>query len=159
MKNRAFLLFALCVMTGCEDFGTDPYAGLEVLPEVRFSQTNYCQTAIRQRIPDRTLLSRFSETYAGRYSDELKASLVQYIIHRAKQAGLDGHEAQACIQATGQLEAGCCVLPYLAERAKYDSLDAWIYEFTWGYNGGFGHFRCFVMDARTQDTLFYESCK
>ncbi len=153
------VLLALCLAAGCKDSGTDPYTGLGALPEVRFSTRDYSEASIMEGRPDTTLLHLFSRTYSGRYSDELKAQLVPYMLQRAKQAGALEQEAQACLQATGQLEAGEQVLPYLAERAKFNSQDAWVFEFTYGFGGSFGHFRCFVIDAHTQDTLFYESCR
>jgi hypothetical protein len=159
MKNQLVVLLTLCLAAGCKDSGTEAYPGADVLPQVRFSQTNYSQAVIMVGRPDTVLLPLFTRTYGGRYSDGLKASLVHYILDRTRQAGFDEREVQACLQATGQLESGGESLPYLAERAKYDGQEAWVFEFTYGFDGSFGHYRCFVIGAQTLDTLFYESCR
>ncbi|MCX6141743.1 MAG: hypothetical protein NTZ35_00845 [Ignavibacteriales bacterium] len=159
MKHSVLFILVFLMASSCNDFGTGNLIVSNVLPEVRVTGMNYTNLDIAQRAPDTTLLISFSRAYAGKYSDELKSLMVDHIIRRSRVLGLNENELQACIQATGQLERGFCALPYLAERAKYNSLDAWIYEFTYGYSGGFGHYRCFVMNALTHDTLLYISCR
>ena len=153
------LAFILLVISSCKESPTGTSTGLTEFPEVRTTQTNYSQGDIYLRVPDTALFNRFNRVYSGKYSDELKALLVDHIVGRARELGFSENESRECLHCTGQLESGVISLPYLAERARYDSTDAWIYEFTWGPYKDLGHYRCFVMGALTHDTLLYITCR
>ena len=158
---RFALLAGLLVIlfNGCSDSGSGPAFQLAELPDVRVTQVNYLQTDIERRVPDSALLSRFSTAYGSKYSEELKAALTDFITRRATELGLSTAECRDCLLRTGQLDKGVIALPYLAERAMYNSTEAWIFEFTWGLSTGLGHYRCFVMGAAKHDTLLYITCR
>lgn len=159
--NRIIVVTLLAIISAnCEDTGTDPFKDLPVLPKVAVSRTNYLETDIRRRVPDSVLLPSFVAAYRGKYSTDLKERLFSYIAARAAALSLDAEELRHCIESTGQLRKDVIALPYLAERATYNSIESWIFELTWGFDSSdLGHYRCYVISATAHDTLLFITCK
>ncbi len=161
LPGRVFYIIGILafITINCNDSGVCTLPDPMVMPEVRFTDSNYSSADIYQRVPSQDIFNKFNESYSGKYSDALKAELVEYITHRASELGLHQDNCLECLRETGLLEEGVIALPYLAERAQYESVDAWIFEFTWGHSNELGHFRCYVMDTENHEMLFYMSCR
>ncbi len=174
---RAIVLtLPLCLLIGCQtEFSLNPSNNL-VLPQrpvgddisvvegahpvVRLSQTDYTEAAVRSSVPDTAQLRLFGNAYGGKYSDSLKQSLVEYVDQMVQLLGGSVVEVQKCLEGTGQLTSGLVSLPMSAERARYQGKEAWLFQFTWGFTpADLGHYRCFVMDAATADTLLFITCR
>jgi hypothetical protein len=154
------MLVLLIPILSCNDIGTNDNAQLSVLPVVRVSQTNYQQSDIQGRVPDTLLLNAYVRSYKGFYSDDLKSKMIAHIENSVRSLGLSLDEFQRCFTATGQQVPGAVTLPYLAERASYTGKPSWILEFAWGMTADdLGHYRCFVMDAVSADTLLFITCR
>lgn len=133
---------------------------IAVLPVVRVTGNNYEQPDIQARVPDTVLFHSFIRAYNGLYSDDLKRQLILSMQSAVQSLGLSQQEFLASLKATGQTSAGVVSLPYLAERARYEGEESWIYEFTWGVSADdLEHRRCFVMDAANADTLLFLTCR
>jgi hypothetical protein len=161
--TRAGFLLILVLLTpilSCNDIGTNDSTQLSALPVVRVSQTNYQQSDIQGRVPDTLLLNAYVRSYKGCYSDDLKSKMIAHIENSVRSLGLSLDEFQRCLTATGQQAPGVVTLPYLAERANYTGKPSWILEFAWGTTAdGLGHYRCFVMEAVSADTLLFITCR
>ncbi len=156
-----FLSFAVLVsISSCKDFGEPGTTQVIGFPSVVASQTDYQEAQIRARVPDTVRLNKLLQICRRSYSDSLKASLIGSMLASVRQLALSVQEFQSCLNATGQQAPGLVTLPYLAEHAKYSGKPAWIFEFAWGaYPDDIGHYRCFVMDAATADTLLFITCR
>ena len=154
------MLALLIPILSCNDIGTNDNTQLTALPFVRVSQTNYQESDIRGRVPDTLLLNAYARSYKGFYSDDLKSKMITQIVNSVRSLGLSVDEFQRCLTATGQQAPGVVALPYLAERANYTGKPSWILEFTWGPTANdLEHYRCFVMDAVSADTLLFITCR
>ena len=166
MKHVPFILLLLFLGSCSKEASTDLTGDtlqLPVLPEypkVSSTDYNYTETAIKARVPDTTLLNRFARTYKNKCVDSLKNLMFDAMLYKVNALNLNADEFRQTIQVTKQFNKGVVSLPYLAERAKYENKQSWIYEFTWGADScDFGHYRCFVIDASTKDTLLFITCR
>jgi len=162
MGRTIFILsFAVLVsISSCKDIGETGATQVIGFPSVVSSQTDYQQAQIQARVPDTLRLNELLQICRRSYSDSLKASLIGSMLASVRKLALSVQEFQSCLTATGQQAPGVVALPYLAEHAKYTGKPAWIFEFAWGaYPEDIGHYRCFVMDATTTDTLLFITCR
>lgn len=158
--NRTIVFAILALMAAnCKDAGTKPFEDLPALPKVTVTQASYQEADIRRRVPDPVLLQSFTAAYGRKYSQDLKERICSYILARAAGLSLDAEELHRCIESTGQLRKEVIALPYLAERAKFNSVDSWIFELTWSPDSSLGHFRCYVIGAAAHDTLLFVTCR
>ena len=160
--NRIVPLLLLSLAFGfCKDSGSGISDGLLELPQVYSTQTDYPPNDINNIVPNRALLQRFQQAYVGQYSQDLKLGLMNYLQRRAQDLSLNVDELAKCIQVTGQQDPEAIALPYRAERARYDSHECWILEFICSHSGPdqLGHYRCFIIDAQSYDTLLYITCR
>ncbi len=161
-KTYKFLLIiVLILIVGCkkDNSPTNIVEGSKPLPKVILSQTNYQEADIQAQVSDPTFLKQFREAYEGKYSDMLKAGMVMYMYSSAQLIGLDFNELKSCLDRTGQTQHGIISLPIVAERAKYNGINAWIFHFIWGVDtNDLGHFKCYVMSTETSDTLLFITC-
>lgn len=161
MRKVIVVVVLLSLLDSCTDSGNEITTGLPELPEVVATQTNYMPSTIHNYVPNATILQRFTQACINRYSQDLKMRLMSYIEQKAANIGLSRNELRTCIQVTGQQEPSAISLPYRAERARYDSHQCWLLEFTCSHTspGELGHYRCFVIDVLTYDTLLYITCR
>jgi hypothetical protein len=161
MKRILLAVMLLSLVQSCKDLGSEATDLLTELPEVVATQTNYLSSDIRASVPHVSLLQRFSQAYNGKYSDNLKVALLNYVDQRAVALGLSTTELTRCVQATGQRDPSAIALPYRVEKAKYDSTDCWLIEFVCSHSSpdDLRHYRCFILDAVTSGTLLYITCR
>jgi hypothetical protein len=166
MKHIPFILLLLFLGFCSKETVTDPTGNTLLLPElpeypkVTSTDSNYTESAIRLRVPDTTGCNKFVRTYRNKNIDSLKNLLFDAILYTVDSLQLSTDEFRRTIDATKQFEKGVVSLPYLAERAKYENKQSWIYEFTWGVDScDLGHYRCFVIDTSTKDTLLFITCR
>lgn len=170
------LVPVLCLLIGCQtefslnpsgdlglphpiDDGNGPFA-TDLDPIVLIGQKEYTEATVRASVPDRALLQGYSSAYLDKYTDSLKQFLVGEIERRTELVGGNRAEIRKCLDATGQLANGLVSLPFSAERAHYQGKDAWLFQFAWGFTpADLGHFRCYVMDATSADTLLFITCR
>jgi hypothetical protein len=165
------LVLAASLVVGCNsDLFTDvasqfsgslfPAQDTTVRPWVTLGQTDYTKETLQSRVPDSTMFHRFQAAYGGKYTDSLKASLVSWVASRVEALGGNRAEVERCLQATNQTHAGTITLPTVAERARFEGKPVWVFQFIWGMSpDDLGHYRCFVIDAATADTLHYITCR
>lgn len=133
---------------------TDPH------PVVRIEQKDYTEALVRSSVPDTSLLHTFTDAYQGKYTDSLKSSFVEWIGLMTALLGGNRAEVQKCLEATGELKAGIVRLPFIAERARYQGREAWLFQFVWGAApNDLGHYRSYVMDTMTSERLLFITCR
>jgi hypothetical protein len=161
MKRTILVSMLVLLLNGCNDFGSEPPDYLTELPQVVVTETNYMPHNINGYFPHASLLHKFSDAYNGRYSANLKAKLLSNMEQQVEKLGRSKQELRECMLATGQFSQEALALPYRAEKAKYDSWSCWILEFICSHGTpiDLGHYRCFVMDTETHDTLLYFTCR
>jgi len=156
---RSFLILACVLGFGCRKDSPTSFQETE-LPVVMVTQTNYHQSDVQSMVPDQVLLDHCVDLYRGSYTDGLKSSMNTSMLMKARRLGLDVDGLTSCMSATGQMQPGLVSLPFRVERAVYDSAESWIMQFAWGLTpDDLGHYRCFVMDAATADTLMFITCR
>lgn len=129
-------------------------------PRVTLGQTDYTEQMVSSNVPDSVMFPKFHERYAGEYSDSLKNALTTWAGARVAELGGDRAAMERCMEATGQLAAGAVRLPMVVEQAKYQGKPCWVFQFIWGVSpDDLGHYRCFVMDSASADTLFFLTCR
>ena len=157
---RMVALLLACLAPACVENPADDGSPSDVLPVVRETRFDYGEADIRARLPDTLLLHECVRSYAAVYSERLKETFFNRMSQKVVLLGLDALKFLQCIEATGQQTPEVISLPYLGERATYEGRECWILEFTWGLSKeDLGHFRCFVMDIATCDTLYYLTCR
>jgi hypothetical protein len=166
MKHLFFILAVFLFASCSKESATETPSSTIVLPDlteypkVTASTNNYSDTAIQLRVPDTTMLNKFIRAYKDKRIDSIKSLLYDALQYKVHELNLNRDEFSSSALATGQFTKGVVSLPYIAERAMYKNKAAWILEFTWGIDScDIGHFRCFVMDAATADTLLYITCR
>jgi len=133
---------------------------LAELPYVRVSTLNYNRSEIYSRVPDTIYWNKCNLAYKYAVTDSLKRYMADVFLQKARWLAQETPLASECLNATGQLKQGVVSLLYFAERAQYESKESWIFEFSWGDDlYGIGHYRCFVMDTSTRDTLLFVTCR
>ncbi len=158
--RRLFMLLSFVSLISCHKDNPVSTDKSFSLPEVSVSGSNYTEALITARVPDSTLMATCRSAYAGRLTDSMKSVVRSTFLEKAGSLGQDTSTAAACLMATGQLEVGAVSVLYLAEKADYASRPCWIFEFAWGMDAAdLGHYRCFVMDVATRDTLLYLTCR
>jgi hypothetical protein len=161
MKRNMVVLLTLALV-GCqkETPTTAEQTTLPEVPHVVVTQANYTESDLRSRVPDTTLKNTCCAMYTSSLTDSSKRSVARVIVEKARQLNQDTATVSHCLTATGQLVTGVVSVPYFAERARYQSIECWIFEFAWGSTPqDLGHYRCFVMNISTQDTLLYITCR
>jgi hypothetical protein len=158
VKFFTCILAILLFMISCADNGTGP--AMPRLPNVLAQGAVYPSSRINTFLPHDRSRQEFSAAYRGKYSQALKDELMTYIRQEIRRQGLDADQMMSCLLPTGQQDAAATALPYWVEKARYDSTDCWLFEFVWGADANdLGHYRCFIMDASTADTLLYMTCR
>ena len=133
---------------------------LPVSPTVRITPQDFSESEIRARAPDTVLLKTFVGAYKGSWSPELKQRILSSLQSAVNAMGLSVDGFLKTFSATGQSSSDVLSLPYLAEKTQYEGKESWMYEFVWGGTpDDLGHFRCFVMDASSADTLLFITCR
>jgi hypothetical protein len=162
MKCSFVLLMTIILVLGCHK--DNPLVSeppqLPEIPHVVVSQSNYLAADIQSRVPDTTYLNKCCSLYRFAVTDSLKGYVANVLIQKAQLLNQDTLIVSQCLDATGQFKTDVMSLLYFAERAKYESKECWIFEFSWGIDSsGIGHYRCFVMDTSTKDTLLFITCR
>jgi hypothetical protein len=163
MKLQAYYLilfsFLLILLSGCEENKiTDPQNVNGVI--VKVSNTDYNLNSFRAHFPDTTSLHNICTAYSNNYSEERKAELITNMKGKVAALGQDVTIIEQILTRTGCNTPGEYILPTYAEKAKYESKDAWLIQFTYGLgNSGFGHYKCFVFSIPNLDTLHYITCR
>jgi hypothetical protein len=161
MKLYLFFLLTL-VFIGCQKDNPvmTEQSQLPELPLIKVTLSNYVELDMQSRVPDTTYKNKCCSMYKDRFTDSSKKYIAGVMVQKAQLLNQDTSIVSACLNATGQLKDGVISVPYFAERAKYQSKDCWIFEFAWGVNSNdLSHYRCFVMDVATKDTLLFITCK
>ncbi|MFH0991803.1 MAG: hypothetical protein V1799_17480 [bacterium] len=161
MKLNVYFFLTLITL-GCQKDNpvTTEQPQLPELPLVKVTQSNYTEPDIQSRVPDTTYKNKCCSMYNNHLTDSSKKYVVTVLLQKALYLNQDTSIVSECLKATGQLRDGILSVPYFAERAKYQSKECWIFEFTWGLSSNdLGHYRCFVIDVAAKDTLLFITCK
>lgn len=161
MKYILIILLAVTIY-GCQN--DNPAASEQTqLPEIPFvivTQSNYSETDIQSRVPDTTFKNKCCSQYGNNYTASSKKHVITVLMQKAQLLNQDTSIVSGCLNATGQLADGIISIPYFVERAKYQSKECLIMEFAWGLTvNDLNHYRCFVMEISTRDTLLFITCK
>ena len=155
-----FFLFLL-LNNGCkEDNSTNIANNSTADVVVKVSNTNYSQESFRQLFPDSASLAIISSAYSTNYSEERRTALIATMKNKVSELGENVTVIDTILTRAGCNSSGEYILPTYAEKAKYNGVDAWLIQFTYGLsNSQFEHYKCYALSVPSLDTLNYVGCK
>ena len=159
--SMSIILLSLLINNGCkEDKSTNTADNSTAIVVVKTSNTNYSQESIHRLFPDSASLAIISSAYSTNYSEERRAALIATMKKEVSELGEDVTVIDTILTRAGCNSSGEYILPTYAEKAKYNGIDAWLIQFTYGLgNSGFGHYKCYAFSVPSLDTLNYVGCK
>lgn len=163
MKNKMLsncLLILFLFVVACNDKSTEPQDDITAKPVVKKTSVNYDKESFRLSFPDTASLNNISKYYSNNFTEDKRNKIIEYIKGEVTKLGEDANLFDNILSITGCKLSGEYLLPTYAERAKYESKEAWIFQLTYGLGEpNFAHYKCFAFDIETLDTLAYEGCK
>jgi len=163
MKNKiALITFSILFfffIISCNDNSTEPKDEITIKPIVIKSSINYNKDSFRTSFPDLDLNKNIADAYKDKYSQEIKAQMIDYMKNQVKMLGENEDTFIKCMDLTGCKDINSISLPTYAEKAKYDGEDAWIIQLIWASRPeNIGHYKCFAIGINQIDTLDFIRC-
>ncbi len=160
MKYNFILLSFLFIGCQSDNPAASEQTQLPEIPHIIVTQSNYSEVDIQSRVPDTTFKNKCCSQFGNNFTAGSKKQVINVLLQKAHLLNQDTSIVSGCLNATGQLVDGVISIPYFVERAKYQSKECLIMEFAWGLNvKDLNHYKCFVIDISTNDTLLYITCK
>ena len=164
MKSKiiisSILVFLLLVILACNEKSTEPDDNLTAKPIIKKSSLNYDDEIFRKSCPDTSSLNNINKAYSNNFSEEIRNELIAYIKSEITKLGEDVNIFDEILTYTGCKNTDEYLIPFYAERAKYENKEVWIFQLTYGLGKPeFGHNKCFAFSLETLDTLAFISCR
>lgn len=163
MKDKIYKLIQILIsflLISCNEKSTEPYDNLTAKPIVKKTSINYNEESFRKNCPNTNSLNNISKAYSNNFSEEIRNELISYIKSEVIKLGEDVNIFDEILTCTGCKNKDEYLIPFYAEKAKYENKEAWIFQLTYGLGEPmFGHHKCFAFSLETLDTLAFISCR
>lgn len=158
MKNRSILFITLLFVISTPLLSAD--SSFPLKPEFRLSKNSYNQNELYDTFFNGPQFKEFTKSYTS-YTPELRTFVLKSLSKQASKKGFSAKKLTQLIESTGEIEDNNISTPFLIEKAKYNGKPVLIICFVWGNDAvnDFGHINLYVIDIKSRERLFFDTCR